>query len=399
MRYAFLLIPLAALLAIACGGDGSTPMPSPTPSPAVVLPSPTPEPTAIATLAATPDAAPPRIFFRRENELWSIDLDGSDPLLLSGEVSGRSAERPLSSPQHNKIAFVGTDGNLWIVDSNGKNLRRLSEEALPTDDTYSGTNVFVSGWSPSGTKILYSVEPVVGLGVEGKERPEVGLYLFDLDTGERRRIPDLPKTDELNPPKVVQFIPWPLDSEAVIYEQQERNEQTGESYIEWHTMDLETGSTSKLTAVPFECTGLEASVSSDGDTLIYSCGDLNTPDPGTSKIVIANVDNTDQRVLLEGIWAELQSPLVSPTGDGFVYRHHLRQPDGSLYVEVEFVALGTGQQTQLANGCAWPTEWVEDHSVLILESETCFAGEASTLYVVEVGSGARTILAEDVAFE
>lgn len=44
MRYAFLLIPLATLLALACG-DGASPTPTPPPSPAVTLPSPTPEPT------------------------------------------------------------------------------------------------------------------------------------------------------------------------------------------------------------------------------------------------------------------------------------------------------------------------------------------------------------------
>ncbi len=58
MRYAFVLVPLAALLAAACGGNGSPPTLSPTLSPAVVLPSPTAEPTATA---ATPTPAPKEV--------------------------------------------------------------------------------------------------------------------------------------------------------------------------------------------------------------------------------------------------------------------------------------------------------------------------------------------------
>jgi Tol biopolymer transport system component len=67
MRYAILLVPLLALLAIACnGGEESTP----TPSPAVLWPSPTPSP--------TPPASLNTLAFLRDGDLWLINADGSD---------------------------------------------------------------------------------------------------------------------------------------------------------------------------------------------------------------------------------------------------------------------------------------------------------------------------------
>ena len=377
---------LSAAALTACDG-GATEPPTSTATP-------TAEPTVVATptVAPTPttasEAAPSRIFFRRENQLWSINRDGSDPLLLSAEVlagyskSGLGDSTPLPSPQRDKVAFIGTGRNLWVNDSNGNNLKRLSEEGFPGDETYEAISVFISGWSPDASKIIYAVESG-DFGLK-EERPEVGsgFYIVDLDTGKKTKLPLLQN-----------FVAWSTDPETVIYEQEE-GERT-----DWYTFNLGTGATSKLTAVPFQCLGIQASPSSDGNRLLYTCA--NTDD-NTSRIVIANIDNTNQRVLLEGQFADLQFPVFSPNAEGFIYEHQFLQPDGTVIIDLQFFDLETGDQTLLASGFLTLQGWLDDRSALVLEAKDPYPrgpSRLSTLYLVEVTSGARTKLADDVTFQ
>ena len=306
---------------------------------------------------ATVEGAAPRIFFKRESELWSINPDGSDPLLISVGVRalyGGGIEGGGIAPQRDKVAFIGADQNLWVVDSSGHSLRRVSDEAFPEDETYYGTVVLLSGWSPDGTKIICFVQSLFGHDAREQERPVSGFYLVDLDTSKKTKLPDWPN-----------FVAWSTDPETVIYQEE------GLSTADWYTFNLSTGATSQLTTTPFECfiAALiqQKSLSSDGSRLLYSCVDTGY---GTdrSKIVLANIDNTDQLVLLEGTFAELQLPIFSPNGDGFIYRHHIRQPDGGYYVELQLFDLETRQQTLLASGCVQLIEWVDDRSALILEA-------------------------------
>ena len=397
MRAAALLSGAALSTAVltACNGGAAeppflveiSPLPTATATPTADL-----TPTVVPTPTPAPEPAPSRAFFKRENELWSINRDGSDPLLLSAEVLADSYYSlaqgdgsPLPSPQRDKVAFIGTGGNLWVIDSNGNNLKRLSEQGFPGDETYSATFVFISGWSPDATKILYAVESV-GIG-DKEERPEVGsgFHLVDLDTGKKTKLPLLPN-----------FVAWSMDTETVIYDQYEQEEG---GRTDWYTFNLGTGATSKLTAVPFECFSPQASLFSDGNRLLYSCG--NTDD-STSRIVIANIDNTNQRVLLEGQFAELQWPVFSPSAEGFIYEHQFRQPDGTVIIDLQFFDLETGEQTLLASGSVKLKGWVDGRSALVLEAKDPYLGGSSTrstLYLVEVTSGARTKLADDVTFQ
>lgn len=377
----------AAVVLIACDGGASeapflveiSPIPTTTPTPTADL-----TPTVVPTPTTAPEPAPSRIFFRRESQLWSINRDGSDPLLLSAEVLADSYYslalgdgNPLPSPQLDKVAFIGTGGNLWVIDSNGNNLKRLSEEGFPGDETYSATFVFISGWSPDATKIIYAVESGYG---PGEERPEVGsgFHLVDLDTGKKTKLPLLQN-----------FVAWSTDPETVIYEQEE-GERT-----DWYTFNLGTGATSKLTTMPFECLSPQASLFSDGNRLLYVCANSGVG----STIVIANIDNTNQRVLLKGQFAELQWPVFSPSAEGFIYEHQFHQPGAAVIIDLQFFDLETGEQTLLASGSVKLKGWVDDRSALVLETEEFHLERLSTLYLVDVATGAKTKLADDVAFE
>ncbi len=115
--------------------------------------------------------------------------------------------------------------------------------------------------------------------------------------------------------------------------------------------------------------------------------------------MIANIDNTNQRVLLEGQFAELQWPVFSPSAEGFIYEHQFHQPGATAIIDLQFFDLETGDQTLLASGFVALKEWVDHRSALVLEAKEPYLGSPRTLYLVEVTSGARTKLADDVAFE
>lgn len=331
---------------------------------------------------------PTKIFFKHGNELWSVNPDSSDPLRLASEVlteywgsSVGSGTKFWHSRHGDKVAFIGTDGNLWIIDSRGENLKRYSEEALPEDETYYGTSVRISGWSPDGTRIIYSVESAIGMLDREQERPEVGHYLVELSTGKRTRIPNLPN-----------FVAWTNDPEKVIFEKRHN----GDSSIDWYTLDLSTGATAKLTVLPFQCFSVHASVLFDANRLLYSCGILQ----GGSEIIIANIDNTDQQVLIKGRWAELQFPFLSPDGDSFTYQHQSGvQAGGTVTIDLHLFNLQTGQQKILSTGCSRANGWLNNQSVLVveIESDACVSGDAN-LYLIDTSSGAKATLASDVDF-
>jgi hypothetical protein len=119
MRYAILLVPLLVLLA-ACDGGAEETQPTTTPSPAAARPSPTLEPT----------------------------------------------------PSPGRIAYRDGEGAIWLVDADGKNLRRIGDRLYEGDIglerdaqglTRIGEQLYLLlrpvWWSPDGTKVAVSTCP------------------------------------------------------------------------------------------------------------------------------------------------------------------------------------------------------------------------------------------------
>lgn len=146
------------------GTDRSSPpanQPTPTPTP---HPSPTPSPhprspngpvvvgldrTIVLTLRGIPNGAQEldlspdgkTIAFVKGARIGTVRLDGDDLRFITDpSIGGHS---PAWSPDGSQIAFVSA--GIYIVDANGKHLRRLTEGAYDADPR----------WSPDGADLVY----------------------------------------------------------------------------------------------------------------------------------------------------------------------------------------------------------------------------------------------------
>lgn len=158
MRYAALIVPLVALLALACKGGGG-PASTPTAAPA------SPTPTATAAPAATPTTAPvaQRIaYVDGEGAIWLVAADASGRKKLI--EANRCPHAQLSwSPAGDRLACSGIRAStvvlreqqpepvfmentvVVIVDTEGRVLKEIEYAATFT-------------WSPTGDHLLYGVK-------------------------------------------------------------------------------------------------------------------------------------------------------------------------------------------------------------------------------------------------
>lgn len=76
-------------------------------------------------------------------QVWTANLDGTEPRPLTEDLEDK--RYPAFSPDGKEIAYVTTDGNLWIMDSNGNNPRKIPLSL----------HVSYPRWSPDSQKIIF----------------------------------------------------------------------------------------------------------------------------------------------------------------------------------------------------------------------------------------------------
>jgi Tol biopolymer transport system component len=135
-----------------------------------------------------------RLLIARDAKNFRVDLDtvrsdGSGLRHLSREGDGVFA--PTWSPTGDRIAFLGSDDALYLVDAHGRHRRRLAGRF--------GTHL---SWSPDGTKLAFEIR-----GISPDLNADIGTV--DIESGERHTLTHDPG-DEFAPA-------WSPDGRKIAY--------------------------------------------------------------------------------------------------------------------------------------------------------------------------------------
>jgi Tol biopolymer transport system component len=110
-------------------------------------------------------------------QIWSLNPDGSE-LTQVTDVSGRSVNNPMVSPDGSRLSVSSGDGSA-LIELAGVELPITAVEWLPPIDDelrFLGGN-----WSPDGRRL-------VGTAAREGERDGRGMWTYEIESGEYRRI-------------------------------------------------------------------------------------------------------------------------------------------------------------------------------------------------------------------
>ena len=161
-------------------------------------------------------------------EIFEADLDGGHLTNLT-HSKGYDAEGSFNKEGTQIVFCSNRDGhlNLYIMDSDGKNVRQLTK----TKDCYNGGPFF----SPDGTKVIFRSDR--------KEKDRLQIYMINADgTGEKA----LTDND-----KWVYWAPyWYKDGKHIIYTAADHSDEKARPNYDLYWMNIDTGKTTRITYAP-----------------------------------------------------------------------------------------------------------------------------------------------------
>jgi Tol biopolymer transport system component len=262
------------LLALACGGEGSTGPEQPRDAPLEIVfgysldPSPTPH-------------------------LFDLFVASADGRTVRPFLSLPDAERdPAWSPDGERLAFTATLplvelSSAWLADASDGSLASLAPGF-----TWNAT------WSPDGTSLVFMRRATNLQGIE-----ERGLAVIRADGYDLRWLSDSTMGDTPDPAS------WSPDGRIAFA----RLDETGGSAI-WTIDDAGASAPVQLTAGPRD---RRPQWSRDGATLAFVATATEPGGPPASDIVLVDADGSSRRVLVTG--GENSDPAWSPDGSWLLF--------------------------------------------------------------------------------
>lgn len=150
----------------------------------------------IPILTLTSPAGPTTILVTDQNgHAWRVSSDGTISALpfefSDGLCAGHIAHGttcPVPSPDGLTVAFT-RENDLWLYGVESGDSRRVTRVGRPEDERYASVFVYVTAWSPDGTRILHhvvhgEVEDVEGARPDLEVRPaDYGPFIHDQSSG------------------------------------------------------------------------------------------------------------------------------------------------------------------------------------------------------------------------
>jgi len=365
---------------------------------------------------------------------YTVNVNGFETnFVWTGTVpTGSTEDEPVGYSA--VIAFIGADGNLWVIDSSSTTGRQVTQDATPITLSSVEPGIMVSYSSPqlSSDGMHIAIQREVGTPVETGLQYTYGLWVRDLATGEARQILEQ---------QTVGFA-WQPESHLLAYslavdpnyfttrgEAPDASLATGIWSID---LDTSTVTVSEL-VTPERGYALYSPVwSPDGrflsfDELVYMEGrgpfayydfeagqyvaweeplGIYAWSPDSSQIAYDNLIYTatgEERIFVTGLLRDREQqvspdlpdgytyyPVFSPAGDQLAYLAAFGGPDSqkaNLYIQD--LAGGAPRVLGLYEN-VWDLNWMPGGQQIILSAGPY---EARQIYLVNVADGTATLLA------
>jgi Tol biopolymer transport system component len=230
-------------------------------------------------------------------------------------------------------------GGIYVVDADGENLRRITNNR-------NDSNVV---WSPDGHKVAF-------WSSEGNTR---GIYVQDVDTGNRKRIADF-----------LGYTGWSPDSSKIAIYSEDRR------YPGIYITDADGGNQHQVTNDSPQ-SGSELSWSPDGHKIIFI-----TTRNGKADVYVMDTDGTNQRRLTNG-FNTANNPMWSPDGRMIAFTTPRKDNLGNWIAAVLWsIDFNGGTQRQLISDLQWKSDfaWSPDGHKIAFVSNRNYD---SNIYVID----------------
>jgi dipeptidyl aminopeptidase/acylaminoacyl peptidase len=258
--------------------------------------------------------------------LYLLDLETGEATALPETIVGGSLY--YTSPDRTMFVInhcCGTPNPISVANVDGTGVRQITPD---------GIDGFGARWSPDGSMLVYQQR-------EGWGNAIGNIFVIDVATGEATQVTDLDPASygawSMHP----SFSP---DGQTIVFHVP-RGPEDG-SRMRWDVWSVPVAGGDPALVVRNAASGVYAP---DGETLAYV---VPSSDSSPARLMLANADGSDPRVLVEGDGIEW--PRWSPDGTRIAYSDN----DGDHIIDV-----ATGETSTVAAGGV--LDWFGDDTLLI----------------------------------
>ncbi len=257
-------------------------------------------------------------------DLVVTDADGRDPRVIARSMSYPT--QPSWAPDSTAITFAATDPTSPIGGVNAAFIVNAST-GRTTRIIVNGVTPWNPRWSPRGDLIAF--------WAEGYDR-ETGIYVAKPDGTGARMATNAPCVDS---PFCLWSIDWSPDGARVAYS-------TGDRRHDIWIVNVDTGNRYALTQTP--ANEFNAAWSPDGSRIAFVRSDVpfGSIDPPDGRVVIANIDDSDERVVTGAARIDYGTPQWSVDASSIIAPVYNPTTDRSDRLGV-FPVDGIGEPTYL----------------------------------------------------
>lgn len=114
------------------------------------------------------------------HQIWALGGSLTFPMQL------REGDMPAVSPNGTDIAYVGVEGQLWVVSMGGQNQNQtqLTFTTIPKDENGERMTKLHPSWSPDGTHIVYAAAD----GLDGNKKPNYDIWIIPRNGGDAQQL-------------------------------------------------------------------------------------------------------------------------------------------------------------------------------------------------------------------